>query len=348
MEMKVALMGIRGQFTVDARSGIGRYMSELWKNLGALNNKDFQSRRVEIDKMPLLPKSLSFGVKTFVLNLNEYDITHVLAPTPFLRPKVLRDNILITTVHDLHPLLHPEEAFPGGFTVKDRIWLEVVFKAGFQYSDYLISDSVQTKEEAASVGFDKNKIFVSSLGVDKRYSAPLKKKRNKKFTVGYVGGLGGRKNIGFVVKAMNEIKDETVEFDAWGGGDDGHLLTISKNKNTKFMGFAPESSLVKTYDGFDVFAFPSFHEGFGLTILEAQARGLPVIIYKKALISKEVRKYCLEAATPSQMAHQIMELKRNGYNEKMRNAAMLYARSFTWKKNAASTLEIYKKVMGSQ
>ena len=46
------------------------------------------------------------------------------------------------------------------------------------------------------------------------------------------------------------------------------------------MGLALEERLIGIYDSFDVFAFPSLYEGFGLPILEAQSRGLPVIIYK--------------------------------------------------------------------
>ncbi|MEM3610337.1 MAG: glycosyltransferase, partial [Candidatus Anstonellales archaeon] len=117
-----------------------------------------------------------------------------------------------------------------------------------------------------------------------------------------------------------------------------------KNKNIRFMGFAPEEKLIETYDSFDCFVFPSLYEGFGLPILEAQARGLPVIIYKYGKIPKEVRKYCFEAESPEHMAQIIENLKENGYNEKLKEKATAYARSFTWEKTAKETLKIYKKV----
>jgi glycosyltransferase involved in cell wall biosynthesis len=83
----------------------------------------------------------------------------------------------------------------------------------------------------------------------------------------------------------------------------------------------------------------------GYPILEAQARGLPVIIYKYGKIPKEVRKYCFEAESPEHMAQIIMQLKENGYNEKLQKKATEYARSFTWEKTARETLEVYKKVL---
>jgi len=123
------------------------------------------------------------------------------------------------------------------------------------------------------------------------------------------------------------------------------LKEIKQNERIKFMGFAPEEKIVDIYDSFDAFVFPSLYEGFGLPILEAQARGLPVIIYKYAKIPKEVRRYCFEAESPEHMAQIIEQLKENGYDEKERKKAMEYARSFTWEKTAKMTLKVYKKVL---
>ena len=82
-----------------------------------------------------------------------------------------------------------------------------------------------------------------------------------------------------------------------------------------------------------------------LPILEAQSRGLPVIIYKNGKIPKEVRKYCFEAESPEHMAQIIENIKENGYNEKLRKKATAYARSFTWEKTARETLKVYNKII---
>jgi glycosyltransferase involved in cell wall biosynthesis len=103
--------------------------------------------------------------------------------------------------------------------------------------------------------------------------------------------------------------------------------------------------LINIYDSFDAFIFPSYHEGEGLPILEAQSRGLPVIIYKNGKIPKEVRKYCFEAESPEHMAQIIENIKENGYNEKLRKKATAYARSFTWEKTARETLKVYNKII---
>jgi glycosyltransferase involved in cell wall biosynthesis len=111
------------------------------------------------------------------------------------------------------------------------------------------------------------------------------------------------------------------------------------------MGFAQESRMAQIYDRFDAFVFPSLHEGFGIPILEAQARGLPVIIYKYGKIPKEVRTYCLEAEDAEGAARIIRGLREHGYDEKLRKKATAYARSFRWSKTARATLEVYREVL---
>ena len=68
-------------------------------------------------------------------------------------------------------------------------------------------------------------------------------------------------------------------------------------------------------------------------MLEAQTRGLPVVIYKKANIPREVRKMCIEADDEAHMAQILEDIKRNGFSDKKRKAIMDYARGFTWAKN---------------
>ena len=94
-----------------------------------------------------------------------------------------------------------------------------------------------------------------------------------------------------------------------------------------------------------MFVFPSIYESFGLPILEAQSRGLPVIIYKYGKIPKEVRKYCFEAESPEHMAQIIENLKENGYNEKLGKKATEYARSFTWERCARETLWVCQRML---
>jgi len=94
------------------------------------------------------------------------------------------------------------------------------------------------------------------------------------------------------------------------------LKEIKQNERIKFMDFATEEKIVDIYDSFDVLYPPAYIRVFGPSILEAQPRGLLVVIYKYGKIPKEVRKYCFEAESLEHMAQIIEQLKENGYSGK--------------------------------
>ena len=346
--MDIALLGLEGDFSPNIGAGIQRYMYELYRNLIKLD-KDI--KKFEFKRLKYIGDGNSFTLQTLFTNFSGYKIIHSLMPITFFKPRVLYKGVIITTAHDFQPILFPQFTFAHRATFKDRLWLNFVIKPGLGSalsSDYLICNSTQTRDEAIKLGFDKSKLFVVSLGIDKRFMQPIHtKKDSDNFIVGYIGAMRKRKNLEFGIKAANTIKSKGIFFDIFGKKEFEYeyLVDISKNKNINFKGFAPEKNLINIYDSFNAFIFPSYHEGEGLSILEAQSRGLPVIIYKYGKIPKEVRKYCFEAESPEHMAHIIEGIKENGYNEKLRKKATEYARSFTWERCARETLEVYNRVL---
>ncbi|MEM3860158.1 MAG: glycosyltransferase [Candidatus Micrarchaeaceae archaeon] len=332
--------------------GIPRYINELYNN-----SKKFELQYgLHVEK--LYPKryykklgdALSFELDTIInrRNWEKYDIIHL--PNGSFRPhKIPKDKKYVVTIHDVNPI--PAKTNNILYLIEDRIWSTVALRRGIVYNariaDRVIVNSTQTRDEVIALGKEKRYVDVVNLGIDKRFMINNKKHHlSNKYIVGYIGSFATNKNVRFVIEASKLI-DKSFKFDIWGAKtyDYANLVSMaSLDKKIKFRGFVPEEQLVNVYDSFDVFVFPSLYEGFGLPIIEAQARGLPVIIYKYGKIPKEVRKYCFEAESPEHMAQIIENLKENGYNEKLRKKATEYARSFTWEKTAKETLEVYKKV----
>jgi len=356
--MKVALVGMNVDFNTAAGSGIKKYMYELYTHLAA--NSQIDINKVEFTKTKIWPISrfdwlnnfISFGIKFQLYNFNDYDIVH--NPDPghpvFIHSSKYK---LVTTVHDFREFFNPEVTLGDNPSFKYKVYVSLIKKSlyyALKSSDYLIARSTQTKEEAIKLGYPKNRIYISPHGLDDvfiRKKIAKKSKNKKRYVVGYIGGLTYSKNIKFAIDAIGSISDNEVIFNIFGPNRLSNDIEneISKHDKVNFMGFAPEDKKVEIYDSFNVFVFPSLYEGLGLPIREAQARGLPVIIYKYGKIPKEVRKYCFEAESPEHMAQIIEELKKNGYNEKERKKAMEYARSFTWEKIVRDTIEVYKKVL---
>ena len=260
---------------------------------------------------------------------------------------------LVTTAHEFMESTHPEfQAFGRKKTLKDKLMVmyqDYAIRNSLK-SDYIIAVSTLVAEKAASLGYDRRKIKVINVGIDKRYSSPLHRpdrKYKRDFTVGWLCSANDKKQLPFAIRSFRKIKDNDLRLKVYGGGygNDSFRLT-GDDKRITFMGFAPEPKIVQIYDSFDVFLYPSAYEGFGMPIIEAQARGLPVIIYKAGLIPKEVRRYCFEAEDEDHMAQIITGLKSNGYNSKLRKKATEYARGFTWERNVAETFKFYKKILG--
>ena len=352
--MRIALLGLEKDFNPSAGRGPAVYIYNLYKNL--LNTKNINVVKLSTRIPNLLGNGNSFtgNAITFTLNnllrnFQEFDLIHTLYFNLVYSPFKFRCPI-ITTVHDAReivdiPLLKTNE--------ESTIYKMIVHNIGMRAlkSEFIISVSSQTKEEVANLGYPKNKISVVNLGIDKNFlidKLTAKTSKHKKFSIGYVGSFARNKNIDFILDTSKILSKNSVNFYLWGAKNGNYLKLLEKNPehiNVNFMGFAPGERLIDIYDSFDVFTFPSLYEGFGLPILEAQSRGLPVIIYKYGKIPREVRKYCFEAESPEHMAQIIENLKENGYNEKLRKKATEYARSFTWEKTAEETLKVYKKVL---
>ena len=285
---------------------------------------------------------------------DKYDIIHITDHEIGFAAKILKKSgnnaKIITTIHDLSRF---EKGLHRGLSQK--VYNKLVqgsIKDAIKYSDFILCNSSQTLNTITEkFGPIKNIKVVSHGTNDVIIRAKIPKRRHhKKFIVGYIGALMKHKNVIFLLKAAVILKSKPgYKFVIYGTGIDKNMLLKFKQDhgldNVDFNGYLKEDNKLKAYNSFDAFAFPSLYEGLGSPILEAQSRGLPVIIYKYGKIPKEVRKYCFEAESPEHMAQIIENIKENGYNEKLRKKSTEYARSVTWERCAKETLEVYKKVL---
>lgn len=126
-----------------------------------------------------------------------------------------------------------------------------------------------------------------------------------------------------IVRFLREIKKESEE-----------------DPRIRIMGPAPDERLVEIYDSFDAFFFPTKEEGFGLPIIEAQARGVPVIVFKDARIPKEVREYYIEINDGFTSSNYI-EFFKEKYHDKLRNNAS----NFSWENTIKNLISTYKQII---
>ncbi len=346
---------------IGSGSGIAEYSYRLIEHI-----KRMLTKYDKIDCLYVLSKSKRNDIKGILytntifkktitdIPASKYDIIHITNHEIGFAAKILKKTgnnaKIITTIHDLSRF---ESGLHRGLSQK--IYNKLVqgsIKDAIKYSDFILCNSYQTINTVIERFGNIKNIKVVSHGInDAIIKAKMpKRKPHKKFIIGYIGALIKHKNVIFLLKSADILKSKPeYKFVIYGTGMDKNMLLRFKQdnglENVEFKGYLKENSKLKTYDGFDAFTFPSLYEGLGSPILEAQSRGLPVIIYKYVKIPKEVRKYCFEAKSPEHMIQIIENLKENDYNENLRLKAIKYARSFTWERCAKETIDAYIKIL---
>lgn len=100
--------------------------------------------------------------------------------------------------------------------------------------------------------------------------------------VGNVGRLVKTKNQLFLVEVFAELsKKQNAKLVLIGSGPDELIIRNSISKNNiedKVVMLGRRDDIEKWYQAFDIYVAPSLYEGFGLSILEAQASNLPCVV----------------------------------------------------------------------
>lgn len=113
---------------------------------------------------------------------------------------------------------------------------------------------------------------------------------NDKYVIGHVGRFNAVKNHKFLVEILSELKKIREDFVLMLVGDGELKKSIIQQAkhlgvldSIMFLGIRKD--IPNVLQGMDQFVFPSFNEGLGISIIEAQAAGLPCIANKDGITS---------------------------------------------------------------
>ena len=137
-----------------------------------------------------------------------------------------------------------------------------------------------------------------------------------------------------------------------GGSDDDELVQrIRKHQigaDVRLLGWLAQSDLEGLFAGATCFVFPTLYEGFGLPVLEAMARDLPVACSDIGVLREVTSDAALlfDPHRPRSIADAIERLLGSAQErERLVRAGRVRAAWFTWQRAAQGTLSSFDRAM---
>ncbi|HEX7586257.1 MAG TPA: glycosyltransferase family 1 protein [Patescibacteria group bacterium] len=373
------IIGIDGSRAfLKQRTGIEEYSYQVIKHLTkelrdcqvVLYLRDNQEIDFDIPKnwkikklwLPYFTSQIRFSLEFL---FNPIDVLFIPAHVvPPIHPKKT-----IVTIHGLE-----YEFVTGAYSWWARLYMRTVIKNSCHWAKKIIAVSKNTRQDLVNLykvpeekieviyeGYEKNLSFRAerskveeSNSENSSRSLDYARDDNAKYLL-FIGRLEKRKNIIGIIRAFQILKEKykiphkLVLAGKFGYGEweiHQKLKNINCSQDIILPGYVSEDKKWELLKNADVFLFPTFYEGFGLPILEAQSVGVPVVASNASSIPEIANGSALLAdpTAPEFIAKQAYELISN---EELRNDIIKKGyenvKRFSWAKCAAEISKLLTK-----
>jgi glycosyltransferase involved in cell wall biosynthesis len=351
--------------------GIGTYVRELLPAMVAVDPSiDITAfharfgRPPPSDLGPFHPVALDRGIRALYPGwslagrpslpprLADLDLVH--APSPVAIPPPGGGQALVVTVHDVAFRLFPQ-MYPATWRTLFRLGL----RRAARQADAIITVSRHTATDLARLTpVDPKRIHVvpSAVALPAGRDDPDPTLRRLKVPRPYflfAGTLEPRKNLVRLVRAYRRAALRVPHALVLAGplGWRSHRLhrevAVPGRGRVMLTGRVSALELDALYRGAAAFCYPSLYEGFGLPVLEAMARGVPVITSTASALPEVAGDAALQVDPRSvRDLAETIERVLTDREEAERLGALGRDRAarFTWNRTARLTLGVYQAV----
>ncbi|MBR4665842.1 MAG: glycosyltransferase family 4 protein [Lentisphaeria bacterium] len=297
----------------------------------------------------LWAKQLFFRINRFLfyrtVRKNDFDLLHLtFYPAPEIREMTSKP--IAVTVHDMTPEIYPE-LFPGAgkWIAAKKFWCH--------HADMIFTDSDCTRMDLLRIFPDIPPEKVHRVYISGGFSPELHSELEvPESYLLYVGGRQDYKNFLPMLSALIPVfqEYENLHLICAGGGSftGGEKQLIQKAGLTEriIQKNLSEAALAQLYEQAAALIYPSLYEGFGIPILEAFSRGLPVLLSDRSCFPEIAGNAALyfDPENADSIAGAVRRiLAEPELRQELVRRGNLRLKDFSWEKSAHELLGIYRQ-----
>lgn len=266
----------------------------------------------------------------------------------------------VVTVHDIIHLRMKQY-----YGIPQRSYASLMVRHACRNSSAVIAVSQFAKDELIETfGITPEKVRVVHHGVEPRFFEPIVSERLQQFReqygigapfILYTGSVKPHKNIGALLEAMRIVttKNDILLVCAGESLNDApelqeRIRASGLQHKVLSLGRLDEATLHCAYQSAAAVVLPSFYEGFGFSMLEAMASGVPAIGANAASIPEVMGDAGLlfDPYRPEELAHQIDRvLNDSALRTSLVQNGNDRVAGFRWETCAARTINVYREVL---
>ena len=207
--------------------------------------------------------------------------------------------------------------------------------------------SKSTRDDLVARGLPPDCVRVIVPGVEFERYTPDAAVRAPVPTFAYLGRLKKYKRVDLIIRAFALLANRSSVLEIAGAGDyrpalEELVASLDLRQRVRFLGFVTEAEKLALYRRSWAVALTSPKEGWGLTNLEAEACGTPVIASDSPGLRESLRHdetgYLVPHGDLRELATRMAELAdAPGTVARMGVAARRFAETFTWERAALQT-----------
>jgi glycosyltransferase involved in cell wall biosynthesis len=267
----------------------------------------------------------------------------------------------VVTIHDVIYRIYPE-AHPGLRSLAMRLLVPLAARR----SHRIIVPSRATRNDLVrllKVPVGKIEVVPNGLGTPPARLSLDEGELRRRYDMGArpfvltVSAKRGHKNLICLLEALALIPIERRPILVLPGYATEHeeqlrelTAQLDLSADTRFLDWVSDEELEGLYRSAVCLVFPSLYEGFGLPVLEAMARGLPVACSNRGALDEVIDGAALtfDPEQPRAIADAIESLLANpSERERLSNAGRTNTLRFTWTESARRTLRTYELALGA-